>query len=358
MTAAGACGALVVIMALAAAPSAAAQGPPVVAVDTVVAVDHTADADLPDTTGVLFDAVATVSLGRGFEAFLRPIAQRLDRGTTAEWNRQVWIAALRYQRPGDIGLRVDAGLIPSPVGLANLMLRPHLNPTIALPSALSAALPLAGAPRTTLLGFVYGYGASATVSGTHWDARAAVIDVSPVRSRRIFAQPGQNPPRFATVVVGGGVTPFVGVRVGASVTSSGWQRAGESPGMTADRDVTVVTLESQVEFRFTKLQGEWVRDSFETATARQTASGGWVQVQQTLTPRWFAAARLEQIAAPQVSPLGATVNLRLTSVEETVGFRLTPELTFRVGHRARRTFNAPAYDNQLLMSAVWWRRWW
>ena len=350
-------GVLVVLAVLVSSGPAAAQGSPPVAVDTVVAVDHIADANVPDATGVVFDAVASVGLGRGFEAFIRPIAQRLDRGTTAEWNRQIWIAALRYQRPGDIGLRVDAGLIPSPIGLANLMLRPHLNPTIALPSALSAALPLAGAPRTTLLGFVYGYGASATVSGTHWDARAAVIDVSPVRSRRIFAQPGQNPPRFGTVVLGGGVTPFVGVRIGASVTSSGWQRAGESPGMTADRDVTVLTLESQVEFRYTKLQGEWVRDSFETAGGRQTASGGWIQAQQTLTPHWFAAARIEQITAPQVSPLGATVNLRLTSIEETIGFRLTPELTFRVGHRARRTFNAPAYDNQLLMSAVWWRRW-
>jgi hypothetical protein len=350
-------GVLVVLAALAVGGPAAAQGSLPVAVDTVVAIDHSADADVPDTTGVLFDAVASVGLGRGFEAFVRPIAQRLDRGTTAEWNRQIWIATLRYQRPGDVGLRVDAGLIPSPIGLANLMLRPHLNPTIALPSALSAALPLAGAPRTTLLGFIYGYGASATVSGSRWDARAAVIDASPVRPRRIFAEAGQNPPRFGTVVLGGGVTPFVGVRVGASVTSSGWQRAGESPGITADRDVTVVTLESQVEFRHTKLQGEWVRDSFETATGRQHASGGWVQAQQTLTPRWFAAARIEQIAAPQVSPLGATVNLRLTSVEGTVGFRLTPELTFRIGHRARRTFNAPTYDNQILMSAVWWKRW-
>lgn len=344
-------------LALAACRTAAAQNPSPVAVDTVVAVDHAADGDAADTTGVVVDAVASVGLGRGFEAFIRPIAQRLDRGTTAEWNRQIWIAALRYQRPGDVGLRIDAGLIPSPIGLGNLMLRPHLNPTIALPSALSAALPLAGAPRSTLLGFVYGYGASATASGTHWDARAAIIDVSPVRSRRVFAQPGQNPPRFATVVVGGGVTPVVGVRVGASVTSSGWQRAGESEGITANRELTVVTLESQVEFRHTRLQGEWVRDSFETATGRLAASGGWVQAQQTLAPRWFAAARVERIAAPQVSPLGATVNLRLTSIEETLGFRLTPELTFRLGHRARRTFSAPAYDNQLLMSVVWWRRW-
>ena len=35
----------------------------------------------------------------------------------------------------------------------------------------------------------------------------AIIDTSPLRARRIFAQ--SNPPRFANVVVGGGITPIV-----------------------------------------------------------------------------------------------------------------------------------------------------
>lgn len=348
---------LAALLVLTAATSAAAQGWGPVAVDTVVAIDHAAVPHAADTTGVVFDAVAAIALGRGFEAIVRPIAQRLDRGTTAEWNRQIWVATLRYQRPGDIGVRVDAGLVPSPIGLGNLMLRPHLNPTIALPSALSAALPLAGAPRTTLLGFVYGTGVSATVSGTRWDARAAVLDASPVRSRRTFARPGQNPPRFATVMAGGGLTPVTGVRVGASMTSSGWQRAGESPAVIADRGVTMVTVESQVEFGRTKLTAEWVRDSFETAEGHWVASGAWLQGQHTLTPRVFVAGRVERITAPQVSPSGGSLDLRLTSVEETIGLRVTPELTLRVGHRARRTFNAPAHDHQWLLSAVWWRRW-
>ena len=118
---------------------------------------------------------------------IRPWAQRQASG---DWNKQIWVAAVRYQRPGPIGLRVDAGLIPSPVGLANLMLRPQLNPTVSLPASLFQALPSTevGRPRATLLGAVYAYGANATVSGDRWDARAAVIDTSPLRTRRIFAQ--------------------------------------------------------------------------------------------------------------------------------------------------------------------------
>ena len=46
---------------------------------------------------------------------------------TGEWNNQVWVAAVRYERRGRIGVRIDGGLIPSPVGYANMLLRPHLN---------------------------------------------------------------------------------------------------------------------------------------------------------------------------------------------------------------------------------------
>ena len=52
----------------------------------------------------------------------------------------------------------------------------------------------------------YPHGASATVSGARWDVRAAVIDTSLLRTRRVFAS--TNPPRFDNVIVGGGVTPF------------------------------------------------------------------------------------------------------------------------------------------------------
>jgi hypothetical protein len=328
--------------------------PATIALDTSAAVDQTQGLNGDPSTGVLLDAVLSVGFGGSFEGIIRPFVQRLPSG---EWNKQIWVAAVRYQRPGPVGLRVDAGLIPSPVGLANMMLRPQLNPTVSLPASLFQALPPpeAGSPRLTLLGAVYAYGANATVSGTYWDARAAVIDTSPLRTRRIFAQ--ANPPRFDNLVIGGGVTPRPGFRLGASVTHGGWQRAAESPTVTQDRNATIVTIESEWSFGYTKLLGEWVRDTLETASGDTVASGWFVQGQQTITPRWFAAARIERIAAPALTPLSTIENQHLDGVEETIGFRLTPELTLRADHRARRGFGRPGFDHQIAVSAVWWKRW-
>jgi hypothetical protein len=44
-------------------------------------------------------------------------------------------------------------------------------------------------------------------------------------------------------------------------------------------------------------------------------------------------------------------------MEETLGYRLTPDLTFRVSHRARRQFAQTDFVNQVLGSIVWARRW-
>ena len=328
------------------------------AIDTTVAVDETVDRNGSDSFGVLLDAVVSADFGRGFQAIVRPFVSRLSSG---EWNRQVWIATVRYERATEYaGLRVDAGLIPSPVGLANLSLRPANNPTIAQPSSLFSALPPLEprGMRATLLGAVYAYGLQTTVSGTHWDARAAVIDQSPLRTRRVFAQ--SNPPRFANVVIGGGVTPFVGFRIGGSITRGDWQRAGENAFTTMDRGATIATVETELAFRYTKLAGEWIRDDVETSTGDHVASGWYVQGQQTLSPRWFAAGRVERISSPAVLGSAAApviVDQRLQGIEETIGYRLTPDLTLRASHRARRGFGRPGFDHTFAMSAVWWRRW-
>ena len=328
--------------------------PATVAVDSAVVLDRTQIVNGTNTSGVTMDAVMSMGIGAGFEAIVRPWVQK---SATGEWNRQIWVATVRYERPGPIGLRVDAGLIPSPIGLANMMLRPQLNPTVSLPSSLFVPLPSveAGAPRATLLGAVYAYGANASVSGQRWDARAAIIDTSPLRTRRVFAD--TNPPRFNNVVVGAGFTPVVGIRVGGSFGHGGWERAGESPGITQNRDATIVTIESEVAFRYTRLLGEWIRDTIETGAGDTVASGWFVQGQQTITPRWFAAMRVERMTAPALTPLATIEDQFLKSVEETVGFRVTPEITIRGDHRARRLFGRPEFDHQIAVSAVWWKRW-
>ena len=323
-------------------------------IDTTVAIDQSRGPGTGGTTGVLADAYISAAVGRGVEIYARPLVQRLPSGN---WNRQVWLAAARYERKGSLGLRVDAGLIPAPAGLANLTLRPQLNPVISQPVSLFLGLPPVEpiSPRVTLLGAFYPYGVSATVSGAKWDARAAVIDTSPLRSRRIIGT--NTTPRFANVVVGGGVTPMIGLRVGGSVTRGGWRREIESPMSTRTLDATLVTVEVDYSFRYSRVIGEWTRDMLATTTGRSVAAGWYIQGQQVLTPRFFLAARIERIGAPESDPLLLPVVDAFAGTEEVLGFRLTPDLTFRVGHRARRPFGQTAYVNQAAASIVWAHRW-
>jgi hypothetical protein len=158
--------------------------------------------------------------------------------------------------------------------------------------------------------------------------------------------------------VGGGITPTVGLRIGTSLTHGGWQKAGESSAITADRDATIVTIETEYSVRFTKVAGEWTRDELETGHGDTSASGWFVQGQQTLTPRWFAAARVERMSAPTLNAATGTFNrLQFHGTEEIVGFRLTPSLTLRAGHRAREAFGGTSYIHAATMSVVWWKRW-
>ena len=344
---------LIALLAFPAATSAQPQLPSWFSIDTTAAIDRQLDSS-DATTGVLLDTFMSAKIGPGLEIYTRPFVQRLG---TGEWNRQVWLAAARYERSGAVNLRVDGGLIPAPIGLANLTLRPQLNPTISQPASLFQGLPPPEpfSPRVTLLGAIYPYGISATVSRTKWDARAALIDVSPLRARRIFGD--TNPPHFANVVVGGGVTPIVGLRFGASVTRGGWKGAGERPLSADTLDATVISFESEFAFRYTKLAGEFTHDVLETTSGESVSTGWYVQGQQTLTPRWFAAGRVERINGTVRDPLLTPTASAFMGMEETVGYRLTPDLTFRVSHRARRQFTQTDFVNQLLGSIVWAKRW-
>ncbi len=284
----------------------------------------------------------------------RPFVQRQASGV---WNKQVWLAAARYEHKGSLGLRVDAGIIPPPTGLANLTLRPQLNPLISQPASLFLGLPAVEpfSPRVTLLGAFYLYRISATVSGSKWDARAAVIDTSPLRSRRIIGS--NTTPRFANVVIGGGVTPTIGLRVGGSVTRGGWKSPGELPISDHTLDATLVTVEVDYSFRFSKVIGEWTHDALATTTGSSIATGWYIQAQQVLTPRFFLAARVERIGPPVPDPGLAPVLEAFAGTEEVLGFRLTPDVTFRVGHRARRPFGQTDYVDQAAASIVWAHRW-
>src|SRR5260370_41322134 len=88
---------------LIAAPALAQQArPSILSVDSIAESDVTATrgggsvADGNHLTGVFFDSLVTADFGRGFQAMVRPQIQRL---TSGEWNKQLWIAEARRGRP-------------------------------------------------------------------------------------------------------------------------------------------------------------------------------------------------------------------------------------------------------------------
>jgi hypothetical protein len=339
---------------LMAAPSAAQQATPsVLSIDSATSVDFTTDAtNDTNATGVFLDSLIVGDFGHNIEAIVRPQVQRL--ANSGEWNRQIWVAEMRYERAGPVAVRLEGGYIPSPIGLANLTLRPQANPTIALPAELFTSIPsleIRG-PRINLLSGIYPLGAQATVSSTHWDTRVAVIDTSPLRLRRVF---GSTNPRFTNVTIGGGVTPFVGFRVGVSLTHGGWMKAGESPAGTEDRDANLVTVETELAFRHTSLAGEWVNDALDTSFGTRNASGWYLQGAQALAPRWFVAGRVERIDTALPLPTAPEQDFR--SAEATLGFRFTPEITLRGSYRTRQLFGRDTWDHLGAVSLVWYRRW-
>src|SRR5689334_16556487 len=98
-------------------PAIAQQArPSPIAIDTSASVDQAVDANGSFATGVFLDAVVTAGLGRGFEVVTWPIVQRI--AANRDWTADVWVATLRYERPGRVGIRVDGGLIASLLGLA------------------------------------------------------------------------------------------------------------------------------------------------------------------------------------------------------------------------------------------------
>ena len=197
-----------------------------------------------------------------------------------------------------------------------------------------------------------------TVSSARWDARGAVINSAPTR---IYAVGRSTSPKQTPVFVGGGgVTPVIGLRLGASFAHGDYATEAEVTGPSpSSRSVTMIGGEGEYAFGYTRLSGELVRSRFERSAGAAIAYEGFVQGLQTLSPRWFVAARHERVSAPAL--ITATVvgeRPRFATVEASVGFRVTPDVTVRGSYYTHKGYGAATWDQQAAMSAVWARKWW
>ncbi|MBI4484700.1 MAG: hypothetical protein HY655_01705 [Acidobacteria bacterium] len=128
---------------------------------------------------------------------------------------------------------------------------------------------------------------------------------------------------------------------------------------SSDRPMTMIGVEVEYAFGYTKLSGELLRNRFDTLGSSVTAYEWFVQGSQTLTPRWFVAARHEGTSAPvRTNSSALRAQPRLKAVEATLGFRVMPEITIRGSYYARLFYGRARWDRQGGAQLVWSRRWW
>jgi hypothetical protein len=354
---------LAALFAAAAAP-ANAQGLARFSIDSTVSLDAVRGDNASDRPQVVVDISASVRLSDEWQLLVRPWFRQARPSTPAgavpPWDTVLYQAGARYEHAGPIAVRVDLGSIISPIGLGLFDSRPNLNPTVLAHIGYVVPMPVfeAGAPRTVPIANTYPIGAQATASTNTWDIRAAVVNSAPTRSFQIGNS--ANPKAAPAFEAGAGVTPTVGLRFGVSFAHGTWAKAEELTRPTlGDLSTTLVGAEAEYAFRYTKVAGEFVRTSFQTSSDDAVAYEWFVQGTQTLTPRFFAAARREGTSAPPLETgIIAGQTTHLDSFEGTLGFRVTPDVTLRGGYYARRSYGATVWDNQATVSVVYAHRWW
>lgn len=316
----------------------------------------TTSSDNADDPGLFFDLATTMPVAEGLDIVVRPYARRLPGG---DWDALLYQAQVRYQ-PAD-GVRIDAGIITSPMGLAPLEMRADLNPLVGYPFYYFGRLPPFDqySNRVQVLSGGYPLGALLSLSGRRWDARAGVTDGTPARYRKIFMSEG--PKTMPQLMAGGGFTLRPGFRIGAAIANGNYRRAADDYYAASSRPQTdagalVVNLEAEIAFGYTRLTGEWVRDRFETDGAPAVSHGFYVQGVQTLTPRIFAAARFTRASSPVRLAAGPARWAR-ASAEVGGGYRLTQELTLKGAYEAGRPFGVSNWSHTAQASLVWSRRW-
>ena len=317
-----------------------------VAVDSVVGVQDLWFESRDWPTAVVLDPFVSARITRGLQVAARPKLWRLN----GEWDLVLDQASIQYQRHWHANWRVEAGRFPSPVGLGMTENRASTNPGL-LWWHRPYYMPLPdlgpGAPRVSLVSATYPDGLVVSASTAQWDGRVAVIDRAPVE----FWHGETHADRAAHVVVGGGITPLFGLRVGAVVARGDLTSA-------PDGQYRLINIEGDYAFAYTRVSGEWTHDVFDMPGGRRVARGWTLQAQQTLTPRLFAHARVTSMAAPEVIEGGLAEPRAFRSIDATLGYRVDAELTIRAGYSAVEGWRGGAVDHHAGLSLMWARRWW
>jgi hypothetical protein len=124
-----------------------------------------------------------------------------------------------------------------------------------------------------------------------------------------------------------------------------------------DEMATVFNVEGEYSIGYTRVSGEYAIDRFETMISPAIARGFNVVAVRTLSPRWFMAGRIVGASTP-ILTTPTPVRRVGKSAEATIGYRLTPTITFRAAYQGSRGFSAATWQHAVAVSTVWAQRWW
>ena len=285
--------------------------------------------------------------GRGFTAIARPWAwQRPDGTSTFQWYQ----LQVRYQSRTRVPVRVDAGIITSPLGSARCSSAP-----ISIRRSSPVFYYVAPLPRfdmtfdgLNMMSAGYPLGAIVATSGARWDLRGGVTDSTPARPR-VELKSGQRPampqvdPRRRLHAAG---RPADRRRIRARAVSECDRHGSRPPAPRSS------TLEGEYAFNQTRLSGEWVTDRFGTTPGPSIARSFYLQGVQTITPRLFGAARVARAEPPPLFVSGIS-----RPPHDRGAHRGLPADAGMDGARRILTASAailePNWDNQAAVSIVW-----
>ena len=197
---------------------------------------------------------------------------------------------------------------------------------------LASRNPLIGIPDAYVP--VYPWGAMVGGERGKVDYRAAVLSLPLTHKGYV-----PDPDHAAHPLVGLGITPIVGMRLGVAATSGPYLNKDITASQLNNRDwksyhQRVIAADAQYGVGHFDMRAEFAISDFEVPrNGRIDGPAGDLEVRATLTPRWFVAARGEFNRYPFILPVSPTTwvsrRTELRAFEGGFGFRFDANTLFK-----------------------------
>jgi hypothetical protein len=218
----------------------------------------------------------------------------------------------------------DVGRFPQPVGAFAARRFSTVNPLIGRPDGYPVTYPL---------------GAMVSGASSHVDYRAGLVTLPPVNTEYV-----DEPGAYLRPAVGLGVTPFIGLRIGASWSAGPYLSAAANPFLASGTDWKdygshVVAADLRFARGYFELFGELAASSYESPTGGRDIKGTtyYVEAKYTWTPRFFTAVRVERNLYAFIRHMSFGWVARATDFvngEAGIGYRLNARTAIKASYRA------------------------